>query len=58
MAQTFLLLYAFTNKKTVKLVQIDRLLSAITTSPAEIVSAQTFVSAVLYIKKASEETKV
>ena len=32
---TFLLLYAITNEKTVKLTQIDRLLSASKTSPSE-----------------------
>ena len=32
---TFLLLYAITNEKSVKLMQIDRLLSASKTSPAE-----------------------
>ena len=32
---TFLLLYAITNEKTVKLMQIDRLLFASKTSPAE-----------------------
>ena len=32
---TFLLLYAITNGKTVKLMQVDRLLSASKTSPAE-----------------------
>ena len=35
MAPTFLLLYAITNDKTIKLMQINRLLSASKTSPAE-----------------------
>ena len=35
MAPPFLLLYTITNKKTVKLMQVDRLLSASKTSPAE-----------------------